>query len=392
MEFLKNFSPPPGYNLPRIDPRWPETHDSSLSSTYIDEVVQQRQWNFEDPGDFKVLQYNILADSCLEDPQFPRQNPNDLHVERRLDFILAEIEAIDADILTLQEVDINSRLRDSLVGYSNLYKKRTGFKNDGVMIAWKTDKVSLVEFKEVEFKSRQETGCLNRDNIGLIGVFEIKGKRVLVASTHIYYNYKRSDIQLSQVAFFSKCVAQVLRRTQADGVVLTGDLSFLPYSGLYRLLIDGGLSMAQTDKNDMSRREFCETDDPLANWDRIEDNIKAEGQRPTGIKDNTAGQVNALEIGCNENIYFPILGRGNNAPTVEVGLQLKDAFDELQFPTMFVNDNIGTFDYIFYGQKISPVRYLALPPKEQMQRTEYGLPNELFPSDHISLCVDFAFA
>jgi len=62
------------------------------------------------------------------------------------------------------------------------------------MIAWKTDKVSLVEFKEVEFKSRQETGCLNRDNIGLIGVFEIKGKRVLVATTHIYYNYKRSDI------------------------------------------------------------------------------------------------------------------------------------------------------------------------------------------------------
>jgi len=70
----------------------------------------------------------------------------------------------------------------------------------------------------------------------------------------------------------------------------------------------------------MSRRDFCETNEPLANWDRIEDNIKAEGQRPTGIKDNTAGQVNALEIGCNENIYFPILGRGNNAPTVEVGL------------------------------------------------------------------------
>jgi hypothetical protein len=74
------------------------------------------------------------------------------------------------------------------------------------LIAWKTDKVSLVEFKEVEFKSRQETGCLNRDNVGLICVFQIKEKRVVVASTHIYYNYKRSDIQLSQVAFFAKCI------------------------------------------------------------------------------------------------------------------------------------------------------------------------------------------
>ena len=62
------------------------------------------------------------------------------------------------------------------------------------MIAWKTDTISLVEYKEVEFKSRQETGCLNRDNIGLICVLQIGDKRVVVATTHIYYNYKRADI------------------------------------------------------------------------------------------------------------------------------------------------------------------------------------------------------
>lgn len=80
------------------------------------------------------------------------------------------------------------------------------------MIAWKTDKISLIEYKEVEFKSRQETGCLNRDNIGLICVFQIADKKIVVATTHIYYNYKRADIQLSQVAFFAKCVASVARR------------------------------------------------------------------------------------------------------------------------------------------------------------------------------------
>lgn len=57
-------------------------------------------------------------------------------------------------------------------------------------------------------------------------------------------------------------------------MVLTGDLSFLPKSGLYRLLTDGGLSMAKTDKSDMSRREIGETETPLADWDRIESGVK----------------------------------------------------------------------------------------------------------------------
>jgi hypothetical protein len=55
MEFLKNFSPPPGYSLPRIVARWPETHDSSLLPTYLNSVVSQRQWSSDDSGDFKVL-------------------------------------------------------------------------------------------------------------------------------------------------------------------------------------------------------------------------------------------------------------------------------------------------------------------------------------------------
>lgn len=102
--------------------------------------------------------------------------------------------------------------------------------------------------------------------------------------------------------------------------------------------------------------------------------------------------MNALEIGCSENILFPILGRSDNAPVVETGFSVSDAHSEALFPTMFVNDNIGVFDYIFYGQNLRPTRHLGLPAKEQLTKTVYGLPNELFPSDHISLCVDFEFS
>jgi mRNA deadenylase 3'-5' endonuclease subunit Ccr4 len=46
-------------------------------------------------------------------------------------------------------------------------------------------------------------------------------------------------------------------------------------------------------------------------------------------------------------------------------------------------------DYIFYNGNILPIRSLNIPDINKIAFDIGYLPNEHFPSDHISLCADF---
>lgn len=53
------------------------------------------------------------------------------------------------------------------------------------------------------------------------------------------------------------------------------------------------------------------------------------------------------------------------------------------------NCRFATLDYIFYNGKINPIRTLNIPDIKKLS-IEWGeMPNEIFPSDHLSMCVDF---
>jgi protein angel len=87
------------------------------------------------------------------------------------------------------------------VGYTYLYKKRTNDKKDGLLLMFKEDIFNLLEFSKVEL---YQTGIelLNRDNVGLIAKFALKGSpntKFVIATTHLLYNPKRNDIRLGQV-------------------------------------------------------------------------------------------------------------------------------------------------------------------------------------------------
>jgi mRNA deadenylase 3'-5' endonuclease subunit Ccr4 len=49
----------------------------------------------------------------------------------------------------------------------------------------------------------------------------------------------------------------------------------------------------------------------------------------------------------------------------------------------------STLDYIFYNGKINPIRSLNIPDVSKVAMDWGEMPNEIFPSDHLSLCVDF---
>lgn len=86
-------------------------------------------------------------------------------------------------------------------GYDYFYKKRTNDKDDGLLLLYRSDHLTVVDYTKVEmFQSGIE--LLNRDNVGIIVKFALKDSpetQFVVATTHLLYNPRRSDIRLGQV-------------------------------------------------------------------------------------------------------------------------------------------------------------------------------------------------
>ena len=60
--------------------------------------------------------------------------------------------------------------------------------------------------------------------------------------------------------------------------------------------------------------------------------------------------------------------------------------------TNYVNNTIGTSDFIFYyseSKNLEVVRILNIPNIFEIVFDIGFMPNQIFPSDHLSLCADF---
>lgn len=57
--------------------------------------------------------------------------------------------------------------------------------------------------------------------------------------------------------------------------------------------------------------------------------------------------------------------------------------------TTYNKGAFATLDYIFYKGDLNPIRIYNIPDARKMAMDVGEMPNEYFPSDHLSLCVDF---
>lgn len=57
--------------------------------------------------------------------------------------------------------------------------------------------------------------------------------------------------------------------------------------------------------------------------------------------------------------------------------------------TSYGKNCFSTLDYIFYKGNLNPVRVYDIPDCRKMAMDVGEMPNEIFPSDHLSICVDF---
>ncbi|XP_034111709.1 protein angel [Drosophila albomicans] len=189
---------------------------------------------------FKLISYNILAqDLLMEHMHLYLDRPQELLTwHSRLQKLQREIIKLDADILCLQEMQHNHLplLVQRLTASSGkrleyVYKKKTGNRTDGCAIIYDSYKFKLLHQRAVELYDAS-VPLLDRDNVALLAKFRLKQseepKEVIVATTHLLFNPRRSDVRCAQVAKVLNELRHFATNSTTDKttpVILTGDFN-----------------------------------------------------------------------------------------------------------------------------------------------------------------------
>ena len=230
----------------------------------------------------KVVSYNLLADHLATPPDrierylWESCPPHAVGWEHRLELLLAELRAYDADVLCLQEVQrqhfeehLQPRLRE--LGYDGAYaprnvpaaltpeKRALGRAPDGVAIFYRRARMELVETEAVVYRegecdapagSELAAGLAGAEGGALLARLRVVGSaaQLVAVSTHLWHEPSRPDCRLAQAQVLTTALqAFVQRAGPGTGVVLGGDFNSEPDSGVYELLSRGCLEARHPD-------------------------------------------------------------------------------------------------------------------------------------------------
>ncbi|KAK0140551.1 Protein angel 2 [Merluccius polli] len=402
----------------------------------------QRQWEdsptcstgLQPPGcggaggfDFSVMSYNILSQDLLQENAYLYRHcdPSVLPWDFRLPNLLGEIQQYDADVLCLQEVQrdhYEAQMKPALeaLGYTCVYKKRTGKKPEGCAVVFKSSRLSLVSAHPLEYLRPGDT-LLDRDNVGLVLLLrptDAAGQSdpsdfICVANTHLLYNPRRGDIKLAQLAIL---LAEISRRSRlpdgsANPVVVCGDFNSTPRSPLYSFLTQGCLEFKGMPIGMVSGQEDGRGQRVLTapiwskslgiNQDCRYDNLPACQPPSSSPPGEVEGAIAALSV---KQLTAITSNSSRTRLTHSVGLQ--SSYSHLLMPdgraeiTTCHSRTAMTVDYILYtpdsmtspslpgGRGLQLLARLSLVGQSELKAVN-GLPNQHHSSDHLPILARF---
>ncbi|EEB07455.2 CCR4-Not complex subunit Ccr4 [Schizosaccharomyces japonicus yFS275] len=359
----------------------------------------ERKWeklDSEDTNDgvndlrFTVMSYNVLCERYATPVMYGYTPSWALAWSYRKELIMQEIVGYSADIICLQEVDVENydsffAPKMSLKGYKGVHypKSRVRTMNeaerrvvDGCATFFKTSKFVmhdkiLIEFNQAPSLRRQDikltpdmyNRVMTKDNISILTMLESKdtGTKLIVANCHIHWDPQFRDVKLMQVAMLMDELAQAASDFQRspsklpddhfDGstrkkpsythyskipVLICGDFNSVPGSGVLDFLSSG---MVERKHEDFMEHDYGD---------------------------------------------YTVAGRSHT-------FSLKSAYsanNDLPF-TNFTPGFSGTIDYVWYTNNSLEVTGLLKGVDPDYLSTVVGFPNPHFPSDHICLLAEF---
>lgn len=347
---------------------------------------------------FKVVSYNVLAQYLLEcHPYLYRCcSPEALKWDVRSKLLFYEIIKLDPDILCFQEVQIDhlktffKKFED--LGYTGVFKQKTGFRQDGCAIYFKKSIFTLEDQIGVEFYQPQ-LPILNRDNIGIMVKLiprDMPNSPMVVATTHLLYNPKRTDVRLAQIQVF---LAEIDRfsynNTGHCPIIITGDFNSTPRSAVINLLDKGHVSaFSYRDSSDWKTIAVTDNCQHLSVYLDRQRGVYTTTHNKTNIynSDIKKYKIDVLKNELSSGQYNELFNTG----VLSHSLQLKSVYNRIKAnghreATTF-QDYWVTVDYIYYsylsGLKLK--KKLRLPTVKECEVLDC-LPNHVYGSDHLAL-------
>ncbi|XP_070836203.1 protein angel homolog 1 [Chaetodon trifascialis] len=416
--------------------------------------------------DFTVMSYNVLAQDLLEaNWELYTHCPLEvLDWSYRCSLLLEEIMKWTPDILCLQEVQENHYHEHlypvlSQMGYTCVYKRRTGTKTDGCATCYRSSCFSELSVTPLEF-FRPEMELLDRHNIGIVLLLrpvvtrgsevKAKGLPLCVANTHLLFNPRRGDVKLAQLAIMLAEINSVVKSCKAKGehcnLIFCGDFNSVPQKPLYQLITTGELCFEGlpawmiSGQENLSHKVHCHrlfaplwpsglgiTD--TCQYTTVKEIFKSQSQKPEKCQysHDFLLQLRFCPAACVRPLDLELIhGVTDNTPessrrnhpyekrfshTIRHQLDLESVYKHI-LPgsgnpevTTLLSGGGATVDYIFYtprriltADQNAGARFMSAGLKligslsllsEDVLWSMNGLPNHLFPSDHLSLLARF---
>lgn len=345
-------------------------------------------------GVFRVLTYNVLSEIYATRQMFPYCPVWALTWSFRRELLQREIQAYNADIICLQEVQgdhYKSFFYPMMAewGYEGWYLQKTresmGLegKVDGCAFFYKRNRFIMKEqyplkFNDIaneyvaaainEFEMTYPTATmahresfhasmnrmrtrLLRDNVAQIVVLEVipsnvevsrkqTGPLLCVTNVHLFSNTKFPDVKLWQSVALVKQIERVALSRRLP-IILCGDFNSEPISAVYEFMMQNHVSL----------------DHP-------------ELQQPTDLFSN---------MDPDHHIGF--------------GSAYASVFGAEPGYTNYTGHYTGVLDYVWYTPELlTPFAGLKVHSPAVLEGySKTALPNCQFPSDHVLLCLDFCF-
>lgn len=355
---------------------------------------------------FTVLSWNTLCDRAASQAMYGYTPSEVLSWPRRRGMILDEMKGRNADIMCLQEMDLenfNEFFRPNLGShdYRGIFNPKgraatMGEKErnsvDGCAVFWKNSKYIMLDKQFISFNSeaikrqdmKGEHDVYNRvmpkDHVAVVLFLEnrLTGSRLIIANTHLTWEPWFQDIKIVQVAILMEQV-QKLSEKYAKWPALK--------------------------ESEKKMFEFTSEDKPdgtVTVPNKPGPSVKYDG--PTNIPLIVCGDFNST---THSGVYDLItqgslsnsheeLGKYNYGDFTRNGMShpfsLKSAYShigEMKF-TNYTPDFRQVIDWVFYStQTMQVTGVLGEVDREYMKRVP-GFPNHYFPSDHLPLFTEFA--
>jgi len=343
---------------------------SSRVQPTITELTKQREVikvSSHGENSFTVVSYNILAD-CHMEPEWYQYTPDDSRTaQQRHSKLMGELDVLNGDIVCLQEVGEGYQpfLTTEMAsrGYRGEYCRKTMGTQEGSATFFKKDEFEIVDVQKLSFNEMLEeaveaanldtsiAASCARDHIFIsVKLKHLKtGKVLTVGNIHtIWDNFSQLDVTTLQVAL---ALAKLSRFAEKNRYILAGDFNSRQNMAPYYLLLNGTLSESH-------RKELAAV---------------------ATVKHEDKSLFELLEK-CYQHKSGDLASSYLSLKGTEPDLTNYDDYDG-QHPADWC------LDYIWYTSNTLEANCVL----DTIGTPSSRIPNDVFPSDHLSLKTTFSF-